>query len=407
MPKKRKLLHSRVELIHQSDVILNEKPNDYEFYYKNSLVNQVLKGKTAVEVSKNTYYSPRSIQLFVQTVDEKGFEALKTQSKLGRPSKLTSYQIDEIKCVLDDPNSAYELEYLLWDGVSLSDYIEKSYGVKVSSRYCQELFHKLHYSYKIPQTFPNYQKNQEAREKFKARLTELLQDKNNIIVSQDEVHFQQGTTVTRMWCPQGFIPVVSSAPGKRSIAYSGFVILGKGNGQLFIDKPDWFTYETTIQSIRKFLDAYPINPPFKLYMILDNAPWHKKAKRLIMDKDLEEYQDIRKRVEFLDIPPYSPDLNPIEQVWRYTRKHTTHNVYFPNLELLEETLDSFWEPFKHANSVLSSLCTFKFKDKSSQRQKYQVGNHIYDNWIHSLNECRELAIRQKCEVTVYSKNMFL
>lgn len=402
MPKKRKLIHSRFDLLCQSEEILSKKPADYEFYYKVSLVNRVLKGETAAEVSNSTYYSPRSIQLFVQKADEYGFEALERKHRPGRPQKLSSYQIDEIKCVLDDPNSASELEYFLWDGVSLSDYIEKSYGVNVSTRYCQELFHKLHYSYKVPQTFPNYQKNQEDREKFKIRLSELLQDKRNIIVSQDEVHFQQGTTVTHMWCPRGFIPVVSSAPGKQSIAYSGFVILGEGNGQLFIDKPDWFTYETTIQSIIKFLEAYPINEPFKLYMILDNAPWHKKAKRLIKDATIKEYESIRERVEFLDIPPYSPDLNPIEQVWRYTRKRTTHNVYFPKLELLEKTLDSFWEPFRRPNKVISSLCTFNFKSTSSQRPKYQVGTGVYNKWISDLNECRALALSKKYKLMFYT-----
>lgn len=49
---------------------------------------------------------------------------------------------------------------------------------------------------------------------------------------------------------------------------------------------------------------------------LDNAPWHKKAK-ILVEKELE-YQDIPDRMTFVSIPclypPYSPDLNPIEQV---------------------------------------------------------------------------------------------
>ena len=42
-------------------------------------------------------------------------------------------------------------------------------------------------------------------------------------------------------------------------------------------------------------------------MILDNASWHKKAKRLIWEDQLPEYANIREKVKFLDIPPYSPD----------------------------------------------------------------------------------------------------
>ena len=49
---------------------------------------------------------------------------------------------------------------------------------------------------------------------------------------------------------------------------------------------------------------------------MDNAPWHKKAKRLIETED--DYVDIRSAITLESMPPYSPDLNPIEQVWRVT-----------------------------------------------------------------------------------------
>ncbi|MBQ6121406.1 MAG: transposase, partial [Clostridia bacterium] len=40
------------------------------------------------------------------------------------------------------------------------------------------------------------------------------------------------------------------------------------------------------------------------------------------------------------LPPYSPDLNPIEQVWRITRREKTHNRYWKNLDSLVATLDA-------------------------------------------------------------------
>ena len=48
---------------------------------------------------------------------------------------------------------------------------------------------------------------------------------------------------------------------------------------------------------------------------MDNAPWHKKTFRLIETEKRPEYADIRENVTFVKLPPYSPDLNPIEQVW--------------------------------------------------------------------------------------------
>ena len=383
MPKSHNYINDKNELSKEASRILASHESDYEYLYKISLVKRVLDGVDAKTLSEESSFSARTLQRYVQKADEKGFDSLRTKNRTGRPPILTSFQKEEIKCLLEDPNSAYECGYSLWDSCSLSDYISNNYCVNVSMRYCQNLFHEFDFSLKVPQMYPNYQKNQGARENFKIQLAEILKDPYSIIVCQDEVHFYQQTTVTRMWCPKGFIPTVASAPGKASIAYSGFVILGKGNGQLFIDKPDWFTFETTIQSIISFMEKYPVYLHNKFYLIMDNAPWHRKAKRIIMEDP--QYAFIKDNVIFLDIPPYSPDLNPIEQVWRYTRKQCTHNVYYPKLYLLENTLDRFWSRFSVSNEELSRLCTFNFKEKSNQREKYQVGMYVHDKWVEELH----------------------
>jgi transposase len=57
--------------------------------------------------------------------------------------------------------------------------------------------------------------------------------------------------------------------------------------------------------------------------------------------DVEEMlwvlQDEIFRLDFL--PPYSPDLNPIERVWKLTRRLCLHNVYFPKLDQVRETAE--------------------------------------------------------------------
>ena len=93
-------------------------------------------------------------------------------------------------------------------------------------------------------------------------------------------------------------------------------------------------------------------------MIIDNAPWHKKALRLIVKESCPEYEDIREQVEFLSMPPYSPDLNPIEQVWRKTRREITHNHYFPSISEAINALDEYFRRFIQTNDELKSLCSF-------------------------------------------------
>ena len=163
------------------------------------------------------------------------------------------------------------------------------------------------------------------------------------------------TLVMWIWALIGSRPKVKSAPGRKNVAYSGFVV--PSTGKLWVNKPGWFTYETVIASIRDFLANN---------MVMDNAPWHRKAKRLIKENLNGIYQDIVDKVVFVYLPPYSPDLNPIEQVWRVARREVTHNRYFPTLEDLTKRLDDYFALYAKPNQKFSSLCSFNFHKRKSQ-----------------------------------------
>lgn len=148
-----------------------------------------------------------------------------------------------------------------------------------------------------------------------------------------------------------------SKPGKQNVAYSGYLI--PDTGELIVTKPGWFNYETVIQSFRDFIANAPIDEGKKYCMVLDNAPWHQKAIRLIWKDALPEYQDIRDKMTYISLPPYSPDLNPIEQVWRITRREITHNRYYACREDLETAIDAYYAGLREPNEKLASLCSFK------------------------------------------------
>lgn len=196
----------------------------------------------------------------------------------------------------------------------------------------------------------------------KKNIDMLAHDPNAVIVFQDEVHFLVQSSVREKWAKIGSEPRVKSKPGKENVSYSGFVV--HGTGQLLIYKPSWFTYETTIEMLRAFLKDIEIKDGQKIYLVMDNAPWHRKARRLINEE--EQYSDIRDMITFLDIPPYSPDLNPIEQVWRVTRRESTHNRYFASKADLTEKLDAYFARFVKPNDKLRTLCTFNYNKETKK-----------------------------------------
>ena len=150
---------------------------------------------------------------------------------------------------------------------------------------------------------------------------------------------------------------MKSLPGNHKVSYSGFV--RPDTGVLFVSTPEWFTFDTTIKSFREFIKSNPIEEGKMFAIIVDNAPWHKKAIRLIEDEKNIEYEDIRAKAIFVKLPPYSPDLNPIEQVWRITRRENTHNKFFRGKQALKETVDGAFSQWAVPNEQLRSLCSFK------------------------------------------------
>ena len=132
-----------------------------------SMVLLVLQGMSALQLSEFSDCDARTIQLWVDAVDKDGFDALKPQARCGRHNKLNDKQKASIKKVIsEDPSIA---GYNVWDGITLSDYIANKFGVTLSVRSCQRLFHELGFSQKTPQTHPYHGSDEEAREEFKKK----------------------------------------------------------------------------------------------------------------------------------------------------------------------------------------------------------------------------------------------
>ena len=152
------LLKEGHEIMHSHD--------DTRYYFRVYSVNFVLNGMSAAEVAEIAGVSRSTVSNWVKLVDEKGFEALKTVKQSGRPSRLTADQKSEIDIVLQREPS--EFGYKVWDGPTLSAYINKTYDIELSTRQCQRLFHELGYSKIRPQVFPSKgYEDTEARNEFK------------------------------------------------------------------------------------------------------------------------------------------------------------------------------------------------------------------------------------------------
>lgn len=163
----------------------------------------------------------------------------------------------------------------------------------------------------------------------------------------DECHFQQHGSRLAAWFPKDEKdPIVRHAPTRKKVGIIGAV--KADDGTLVACEEDKFNAQT----IEAFFSELVKHREFgkTMVVVLDNARFH-HAKALCswLEKHSENF-----RLGFL--PPYSPELNHIERVWKLLRRLCTHNQYFEQLEDLRQAVFSKIIEWASPNENLAQLC---------------------------------------------------
>jgi Transposase and inactivated derivatives len=171
---------------------------------------------------------------------------------------------------------------------------------------------------------------------------------------EDECHFKLTLTVIRAWFLSGSHPEIKSPVDRFKVSIFG--AMGK-NGQLITLENEVFNAETFQLFLEKLIrDAHvgikKDGKKKKILLVLDNARYH-HAK--ILQPWITAVSDI---LELFFLPPYSPDLNAIEMLWKKTRRNVTHNRFFKSIQELCYDLKLFWGLFDKPNNELTKLTAF-------------------------------------------------
>jgi transposase len=150
-----------------------------------------------------------------------------------------------------------------------------------------------------------------------------------------------------MWVPPEDIdPVILHAPTRKSVAFFGAV--RPADGAMVTYRADKFNSQT-FQTFLLQLSRRKRRGK-KMFVVVDNARWHHA-------KALQPWlcqHNKKLRLDFL--PPYSPELNNIERVWKLTRRLCTHNQYFDTLDKLVEMVENQFLRWAKPNETLHRLC---------------------------------------------------
>ena len=151
-----------------------------------------------------------------------------------------------------------------------------------------------------------------------------------------------------MWVPPEVDdPICLHAPTRKSISFFGAVRLQ--DGKLVMSRPNGVFDARTCWDFYKKLERH-CRPQRKTVVIIDNARYHHASLHEPWRKEVAGHF----RLQFL--PPYSPDLNPIERVWKLVRRRCLHNRYFAALDDLIAAVQPTFRMWSRPNATLRRLC---------------------------------------------------
>lgn len=110
----------------------------------------VAQGMTCPEVARLLGDAPRSVEYWVQRFENRGLEGLSEGERPGRPRRLSDPQMRAVDRILRRSPREAGLNGNLWDGKTLSTWIEQKYGIIVGVRQCQRLFRQLGFRLRKP-----------------------------------------------------------------------------------------------------------------------------------------------------------------------------------------------------------------------------------------------------------------
>ncbi|KKK43970.1 MAG: hypothetical protein Lokiarch_22500 [Candidatus Lokiarchaeum sp. GC14_75] len=151
-----------------------------------------------------------------------------------------------------------------------------------------------------------------------------------------------------MWWLKGHQPEIYTYGGRKRQHLIGTVEPLEGN--LHVAFSETLKAPQFQHYLEGLLARYPA--PKKLIMVLDNARAHHS-------KELKPFLEANKeRLELVFLPPYSPDLNPMEWFWKFLRKMVTHNTFFPTLKDFQRALIKSIVKHKISSPEIKTRCSY-------------------------------------------------
>jgi transposase len=286
------------------------------------------------QIAQMLLYNKHTVGMWIKTWKRERIASLfpKYQGNQNA-AKLTRAQKKEIENVLGSPPSNEGLPGTFWTLPNLKQHVHTAFGVVYeSTKSYYFLLKHCGYSFKLPSPFDRRRDEKLIEVRMKEICKEINPFLKNLdweVLVQDECHVNWEEEIRRAWIKRGEKTVVKLERDKGQ-SQSYFGALNQRTGQHHLIELSWQDSAHTIAALQLLSREYPGK---KLCIIWDNAKWHKSQE---LREQLKKGRSLE-HVHLINFPPYAPDENPEEHVWKEGKEAIANT----NFESFNDLKDAF------------------------------------------------------------------
>jgi transposase len=280
----------------------------------------LITGSAREQVCRAMEVCDSAVRKWVRAFNLRGIDGLIVRKRSGAPRKISPAKAEQIVEELKERQDGAEP---FPSAKAFHGHVAAKYQVECSYPTLLRLLHEKHFVLKVPQPWPNRQ-NEAAREAFRELLRARSADADCDFWYSDETGVEGEPRPRRRLALKGSCP--RSVKNGAHVRLSILGMVSPRTGEFFAIEASHCDTEV----FQAFLDeaARRITPTRKRnFLILDNASWHKR-------KSLNWHG-----FEPFYLPPYSPDLNPIERLWLVMKATWFANIHCKDRKALIERAD--------------------------------------------------------------------
>ena len=278
-------------------------------------------GCSHADIARHLLLDVGTVRAYVKDYQES--EKLDPNHK-GKQSKLNPQQTQEL------------VEHLTENTYSrvkdIRQHIQTKYGVAYSEQGMTDWMHNHDFCYKKAKGIPA-KADEEKQKAFIETYNKELKDKpsDEPVVFMDAVHPTMATKLSHVWVRKGTEKQIKTVASRTRMNITGAVNIK--SLKLVSKSYDRIDGESIVSFLKELEEAYP--GARYIHVILDQGPYHRSQK-------VTEYLPTS-RIKLHFLPAYSPNLNPIERLWRIMNQRVRNNRYFATAQEFRDRITEFLE----------------------------------------------------------------